>query len=255
MVHVLAQYGADWGIRVIRVIRSTGASISDQLESVWDQLDFDAEWLSDVERVEAESAYERFVTWQEARRDRTLLGTEVRFECRIELGSEQMLLTGTADRVERDGDGRIRIVDFKTGKRPPTGAEVAVQDQLGVYQLAVQQGAFAEIVGDDHRCGGAELVYLRLPDGDTGMPKVFGQASLDDVPFPVGPAIRQPGDQRGGRAGDEPAEPATWVHQRLAAAAGVIRSESFSAISGPSCRYCPFRASCPTQREGRQVVV
>jgi len=124
----------------------------------------------------------------------------------------------------------------------PNAADVAVQDQLGVYQLAVQQGAFADVAGPQARPGGAELVYLRLSDGPTGQPKVFQQASLDDVPFPLGAA-----------AVAGPVEP-TWVHQRLAEAAEVIRTERFEARIGAACRYCPFRGSCPTQPSGRQVV-
>ncbi|MBA8795637.1 superfamily I DNA/RNA helicase/RecB family exonuclease [Friedmanniella endophytica] len=243
VVHVLAEFGADFGTGDDPDRTAARQQVSDHLESVWDQLDFDANWLSDVERIEAESAYERFVAWQEAQTDRTLLGTEVPFACELELDGERMRLTGTADRVERDAAGRIRIVDFKTGRRAPTGAEVAVQDQLGVYQLAVAQGAFRDVTGDDHRCGGAELVYLRLPDGETGLPKVFGQASLEDVPFPHG--APDPADGT--------AHP-TWVHRRLAEAAAVIRSERFVARPGPSCRYCPFRASCPARTEGRMVV-
>ena len=92
-------------------------------------------------------------------------------------------LTGSVDRVERDPDGRIRIVDFKTSKTAPTAADVALYDQLGVYQLAVQHGAFAAVAGEDARPGGAELVYLRLSEGNSGHPKTFQQASLDDA-FP-----------------------------------------------------------------------
>ena len=63
-----------------------------------------------------------------------------------------------------------------------------MHDQLGVYQLAVAAGAFAEVAGPGARPGGAELVYLRLGDGGpgAGLPKVFGQPSLDDQPFPLG---------------------------------------------------------------------
>ena len=72
--------------------------------------------------------------------------------------------------------------------------------------------------GPDARPGGAELVYLRLSDGPGGYPKVFTQASLDDVPFPLG--APEPVDDPGA------APPATWVHQRLAEAAATS--------SGPS---------------------
>jgi RecB family exonuclease len=234
---VLAQYGAHSG--------ADHEELSNHLESVWSQLAFDAHWLSAVERVEAESALERFLTWQEARPQLTLLGTEVEFSCDIDLGTDRVHLTGSADRVERDPDGRIRIVDFKTSKTTPTAADVALHDQLGVYQLAVQQGAFAGVVGDGARPGGAELVYLRLPDGDSGYPKTFQQASLDDVPFPL---------KLDDAESDLRAAQPTWVHRRLAEAAGIIRREDHDARLGPACRYCPFRTSCPAQPVGQQVV-
>jgi hypothetical protein len=75
------------------------------------------------------------------------------------------------------------------------------------------------------------------------MPKVFEQAALSDVPFPVEPDNPDDHDRY-----------PTWVHQRLADAARIVRSESFDAVVGPACRYCPFRGSCPAQSEGRQVV-
>jgi RecB family exonuclease len=241
VVHVLAEHGA-------RAELDPDA-LSDHLESVWDQLDFDANWLSAVERVEAESALERFAAWQEARTDRELLGTEVPFTCEVDVGSERIHLTGTADRVERDTDGRVRIVDFKTSKVPPVAADVAVQDQLGVYQLAVQRGAFAHVAGPDARPGGAELVYLRLSDGQAPFPRVFHQPSLDDVPFPV----PDPAPDSGAESVNSGQQP-TWVHRRLAAAAQVIRSETFEAKIGSACRYCRFRGSCPAQNVGGQVV-
>ena len=235
VVHVLAEFGAR--------TRVDSDELSDHLESVWSQLAFDANWLSAVERVEAESALERFVTWQDARADFELLGTEVAFSCEVELGDERVRLTGSADRVERDVDGRIRIVDFKTSRSVPTAADVALHDQLGVYQLAVQQGAFDDLAGAGCRPGGAELVYLRMSDGTGSYPKVFQQASLDDVPFPA----------QSPTSGPDPAPP-TWVHGRLAEAARIIRSEQHDARLGPACRYCPFRGSCPAQPAGRQVV-
>jgi superfamily I DNA/RNA helicase/RecB family exonuclease len=238
VVHVLAQYGAH--------SQPGHDELSQHLESVWNQLDFEAHWLSAIERVEADSALERFVAWQESRSHLSLLGTEVEFSCEVDLGSDRVHLTGSADRIERDPDGRIRIVDFKTSKTAPTAADIALHDQLGVYQLAVQQGAFAAVAGEGARPAGAELVYLRLSDGSNGYPKTFQQASLDDVPFPVKPA-------------DSPEQPTlfkqpTWVHRRLVEAAQIIRSEHHEARIGPGCRYCPFRTSCPAQPAGQQVV-
>ena len=245
VIHVLAEHGARSGI--------DASELADHLESVWDQLDFDARWLSATERVEAEAALERFAGWQEARADHELLGTEVSFGCEVTARGERIRLTGTADRVERDPDGRIRIVDFKTSRAAPAAADVVVHDQLGVYQLAVAAGAFEEVAGPGARPGGAELVYLRLGESGpgsgsgsgVGLPKVFGQPSLDDQPFPLG---WPEGTDEGGP--DVP----TWVHGRLAAAAAIVRAERFDATIGPACRWCPFRTSCPAQAAGRQVV-
>jgi len=238
VVHVLADYGAHADV--------DHDELSHHLESVWNQLNFDAHWLSAVERVEAESALERFLSWQEARSQQTLLGTEVPFSCEVDLGTDRVRLTGSADRVERDLDGRIRIVDFKTSKTAPSIADIALHDQLGVYQLAVQQGAFAAIAGQGARPAGAELVYLRLADSESGHPKTFLQASLDDVPFPIKP----PDNTDQTLSGEQP----TWVHRRLAEAAKIIRGEDHDARIGPGCRYCLFRTSCPAQPVGQQVV-
>ncbi len=235
VVHVLAEHGAHHP--------TSADALAGHLESVWDQLDFDAHWLSAVERAEAEAAVERFVSWQQERHDLELIGTELRFACEVDLGFDRVRLTGIADRVERQPDGRIRVVDFKTSRTPPSGTDVALHDQLGVYQLAVQQGAFDDAAG---RPGGAELVYLRLPDGPANFPRVFHQPSLDDVPYPVGLPDAEGDDQL--------TEQPSWVHHRLAQAVRVIREERHEARVGAACRWCAFRASCPAQSTGKQLV-
>jgi superfamily I DNA/RNA helicase/RecB family exonuclease len=232
VVHVLAEHAAGLPPEPDRW--------SEHLAAVWDSLDFDAKWLSGVERAEAEAALERFAAWQQARPQQELLGVEVSFATEVDAGGQRIRLTGVADRVERDPDGRIRIVDFKTGRSQPSGRDVAQLEQLGVYQLAVQTGAFAEVTGEDRATAGAELVYLR--HDDSGLPKTFWQDSLDDRPFPAGVDV-EPG----------PGVP-SWVHGRLAQAATIIREERFDATVNPGCRWCPFRSSCPAQGAGRQVV-
>lgn len=242
VIHVLADHGARADI--------PSSELIGHLEQVWDQLSFDANWLSTVERAEAEAAIDRFVSWQAARPQLTLLGTEVRFRVLIDLGSDQVLLTGSADRVERDQQGRIRIVDFKTSRVAPQAADVAVQDQMGIYQLAVAAGAFDDLAGPGARPGGAELVYLRLGDGG-GLPRSFHQASLDDVPWPTEHSDDGP-DPSDLPAGID--QQPTWVHRRLAVAAQLVRQERFVARVGPGCRWCSFASSCPAVPVGRQVV-
>ena len=222
------------------------SELSDHLESVWDQLDFDANWLSAVERVEAEAALERFVTWQDARADLELLGTEVAFSCEVELGGERVRLTGSADRVERDLDGRIRIVDFKTSRSAPTAADVAVHDQLGVYQLAVAAGRV-------RRSGRCRAPARRRRAGLPAAARRPGAAAAEGLPAGVAGRRAVPGDSAG-----RPAR--TPTRRRPGCTGGSPRrpgssaAERFDARLGPACRYCPFRASCPAQPRRRQVV-
>jgi RecB family exonuclease len=135
------------------------------------------------------------------------------------------------DRVERDAGGRAYVVDFKTGKNAPTGAEVARHPQLAVYQLAVREGAVDDLFdGVRPEPGGAELVHLRQAaakrDGGDALPKVQGQSP------------------DGGE----------WVGDLLATAAGKVLDERFTPATGRQCDHCAFRSSCSARPEGRHVV-
>ena len=128
------------------------------LEGRWRELDFEADWIADRERRLADrmiGSIARYLRDVEAE-GATLLGGETRFEFPV----GRALATGTIDRVERDGDGRIRVVDLKTGSTRPTGPETARHAQLGVYQLAVRAGV---VPGVDPAApsAGAALLYVR----------------------------------------------------------------------------------------------
>ena len=77
--------------------------------------------------------------------DQPRYGYQLRTEFENRTGSTWPLNIGqvytTLDRLERDAQGRLRIVDFKTGRHVPTQARVDEMDQLGIYQLAAQQDA------------------------------------------------------------------------------------------------------------------
>ncbi|GAA1396942.1 ATP-dependent DNA helicase [Luteococcus peritonei] len=226
VVHVLAQHALADDLDLDQL---TG-----HLDEVWEQIRFDAQWLSSSERVEAEAALERFAAWDEANSHREVLGVEVEFTTTVEVDGETVRLTGVVDRLERDAQGRLRIVDLKTGRRVPTQAAVDQMDQLGIYQLAAQQGAFDELAPGERRVGGAELVYLRKQDGSQPWPKVLSQPSLDEVP---------------GEDGEHP----TWVHQHLATAAHTIREERFPASRCERCQFCAFALSCPAMRTADEI--
>ncbi|MDO5499060.1 MAG: PD-(D/E)XK nuclease family protein [Propionibacteriaceae bacterium] len=228
VLHVLVRHAAEEEVPATDLI--------DHLDLVWDRLGFEAAYLSAVERADAEAMLERFATWAAANDFRRLLGVEVRFEVEVEVGGERVLLQGTVDRLEQAPDGRLHIVDFKTGRRAPDKRELPTHEQLGVYQLAAAVGAFDTLAPGERRLAGAELVYLRLPDGgDTPFPKVFPQASLSDQPHVASdpPEIHE-------------AHP-TWVHARVAEAVRILRDEEFAARVGPACKWCRFASSCPAR--------
>lgn len=213
--------------------------LAGHLDEVWERIDFDADWLSSSERAEAEAALERFGAWTDAMDSREVLGVEVPFETLVDVGDDQVLVTGSVDRLERDGQGRVRVVDFKTGRSVPTAEAVRGNDQIGIYQLAAQQGAFESLAPGERRVGGAELVYLRKQDGQQPWPKVLGQPSLDEV-------SELPGED------DDEGLP-TWVHRRLARAARIVRSEEFPATVCDRCKFCAFELGCPARANAPEV--
>ncbi|MFF5445134.1 ATP-dependent helicase [Streptomyces sp. NPDC012888] len=203
--------------------------LMERLDTVWDALAFDAPWKSRQEKDNARAALERFLRWHHSDRGgRTPVATEQDFDVTLEAGGHAVRIRGSMDRVEADPQGRAYVVDFKTGKSAPTGAEVARHPQLAVYQLAVREGAL-----DDHfdgrrpEPGGAELVHLRQGKAD---PKVQAQQPLYD-----------------GASGE-------WVGELLATAAGRVLDERFTPSTGTHCDHCSFRAACSARPEGRQTV-
>ncbi|NIJ08079.1 ATP-dependent helicase/nuclease subunit B [Sphingomonas vulcanisoli] len=70
-------------------------------------------------------------------------------------------LFGTADRIDRWPDGRLAIIDYKTGKPPSTRAvEQGYSMQLGLLGLIAEMGGFAGIGGTP-----AEFEYWSLASG------------------------------------------------------------------------------------------
>jgi RecB family exonuclease len=146
------------------------------LEGRWNELDFEADWIGAKERRLAERMTRAIARYLADRRGdgAELLGGETTFE----FAEGRALVHGSIDRIERDRDGRVRVVDLKTGSKQATKAEAADHAQLGLYQLAVLTGAVEGVpVGAPH--AGAALLYVRgkTQKGYTLVP----QAELDEA--------------------------------------------------------------------------
>ncbi|MGN6250638.1 MAG: ATP-dependent helicase [Marmoricola sp.] len=202
-----------------------------EVDAVWDRLEFRTPWSRAREHARVRRALERFLQWHH--RDlapdgpgRTLLATEAPFSTVVDLpDGERVRLTGYADRLELDREGRVVVVDLKTARRPPSGAAVRRDPQLALYQLAVDTGA-VEALLPGARSGGAELV--QLGDQDLTAPAVV---QPQEAPAPDGEERRA-------------------LLETLAGTAAMVRREEFPAVAGRHCDGCPFRVVCPAQSAG-----
>ncbi len=134
------------------------------VEARWDELVFDADWQSRVQKTQARELTDRLAAYLgDGARDGTrLLSAEGRFALEL----DGAVLSGTIDRVERLPDGRAVIVDLKTGKGDPTSdTGVAEHPQLGAYQLAFSAGVI------DGLEPGMELAGARLVIVSSGTQK------------------------------------------------------------------------------------
>ena len=190
-----------------------------QLHAVWDSIDFGASWFADNEKARATTMLQRLVSWlRDSRGELTRVAVEEPFEVAI----GDAVVAGRVDRLERDAEGRLVVVDLKTGKSKPRDADLPQHPQLGTYQLAIQEGAFAA-AGD--RPGGAVLVQL----GASGR-------NVEQWQPPLAQA-------------DDP----EWARRAVDHVAARMRGHEFSAIENSRCQICDVRGCCPLQVQGRQV--
>ncbi len=194
------------------------------LEERWSSLGLPDTWVGTRERRKADAMIGRLAGYLAAN-SRELVAVEEDFA--VELG--RAVLRGRVDRLERDGDGRLVVVDLKTGSSRPAKKEVERHPQLGSYQAAVESGAFdrsGAVAGAGTLSGGAALVQL---GGTTAKHGEQRQLALD--------------------ASDDPG----WARRTVLEVADGMAGSVFGAVENSLCRTCPARAACPVQSEGRQV--
>ncbi|MFD4206381.1 ATP-dependent helicase [Micromonospora tulbaghiae] len=190
----------------------------------FDAIELAARWMAGPERQRAEAMVDKLLRWL-AGNPRRLLAIEHEFAVRLDDPSRPIQLTGRVDRLEVDAEGRLVVIDLKTGKSTAvTEREVAEHPQLGAYQAAVEAGGFAEF-GEEP--GGAALVQL-------------------------GTGARDAKEQTQAAAGEGPE--AGWATALVRRTADTMAASTFAAVANSKCRVCPVRTSCPVSGQGRQVV-
>ncbi|WP_018252302.1 ATP-dependent helicase [Salinispora mooreana] len=203
---------------------SDRGALLDYVAARFDAIELAARWMVGPEQARAEAMVDKLLRWL-ATNPRRLLAIEHEFAVRLDDPRHPVDLVGRVDRLEVDPDGRLVVVDLKTGKSTAvTAADLAEHPQLGAYQAAVEAGAFAEFGTES---GGASLVQL-------------------------GTGAREAREQAQPPAGEGPA--AGWATALVRRTAETMAAATFAAVANSKCRVCPVRTSCPVSGQGRQVV-
>jgi RecB family exonuclease len=126
-----------------------GAEVNEEslwklVESKWHTLSFESDWLEQAGERKAKKMIGNMVQYlRKFEADGAqVIGREVSFEFEIDTA----LVRGQVDRLELYPDGRVMIVDLKTGSKVFSAEEAREHAQLGLYQLAFENGAFDESI-------------------------------------------------------------------------------------------------------------
>ena len=148
------------------------------VESKWHTLNFESAWLEEASERKAKRMISNMVQYLRkfAVEGSQVIGREVNFE--FETGRARV--RGQVDRIELYPDGRVMIVDLKTGSKTFTADEAKQHAQLGLYQLAFEHGAFADLEGiqASTKLAGAKLLLVGTGD----KPIERNQAPLSESP-------------------------------------------------------------------------
>ncbi|MFI5956545.1 ATP-dependent helicase [Cryptosporangium sp. NPDC051539] len=180
-------------------------ALSSRLNERWRRVDVTG-WYGRKQHERATQMVDRLAEWL-AGNPRQLIAVEREFS--VDVG--RATIRGRVDRLERDDDGRLVVVDLKTGASKPPEEAVKTHSQLGVYQLAVEQGAFGE---HGSETGGASLVHIGMP-------------------------TRRASEQK-----QDPPE-TNWAEHLVRDVADGMAGSVFEATQNNYCRMCAVASSCP----------
>lgn len=191
-------------------------------------------WQADAELRDFEAMLDRTHTWWQNRNLHfAQVGVEVPISVQV---TEDVHIRGRADRLDREADGHVHIVDLKTGSTMLSIDAAKEFEQLMAYQLALSHGTLVG-EGDGVRVttstsgeeplnvGGAVLVYSKHGAG----------AATERV---------QPRKEA-----DELAE----FTELIAPLPSKTTGPQLEAQAGKHCDHCAVRSLCPVQIEGTMI--
>lgn len=199
---------AQLGTLIHRVAEEAPHGTPEQLRSLLDQYwESDGTWLDKVQHEKALHMVSLLGDYFQ----RPVTRVEVEKEFRLEVGDATIY--GRVDRLEHLEDGRMQVVDIKTGKTKPRPADVEENLQLAAYQLAMT---------DAENSAGA--VYLSVGAPGRGQNPEFRQPTLD---------VQQREE----------------LQNTLADLSANMRGPDYRPTVCDACRYCDFRDVCPARKD------
>ncbi|MCU1519415.1 MAG: helicase UvrD [Pseudarthrobacter sp.] len=227
LVHAIAQDLPD----------ASGGEYVAELVRRWPALGMKDTWEGRLDFQRAEAMVRKLAQYVLVMRSegRALVGVEQDFAVELpdvtQDPARQAVLRGQVDRLEIDSEGRLVVVDLKTGKRQPGKTELDRHPQLGAYQAAVLAGGFGDAPGLPGEVMPGGAVLAQLGTGTKG-PGVQQQESLD------------PQDN--------------WALDMVNGAAAVMSGSVFEARHDPAKgghggHGCRLPEVCPLCARGKQV--
>ncbi|MFV0462968.1 MAG: ATP-dependent helicase [Nostocoides sp.] len=199
---------------------ATAEALRHRIDELWPRLGLGPGWVATQRREETYAMVDRFAQYVSSLPAQGWRRVAAEESLRVSLG--RGLLTGQVDRIEAGPDGRLRIIDLKTGSRKPTKTELATHPQLAAYQVATEHGAFAAYGTAN---AGAGLLQL-------------GRAATKQVAVDIQEPLAD---------GTDPA----WAEQMIHDAVEGMSGAAFVAMPDKHCDTCPVAGSCPADRNGK----
>lgn len=188
------------------------------------------EWKNDQTLEDWEKGVERLFNYIDGLRQQ---GNELETErtLRATVGQTpdgvEVTLSGRADLlVTNPESGLTKVIDFKTSKSAVTKKVAEESPQLSTYQFLLPLNERSGQAGRTYRPGGASLVYPRVTNKTIAERP---QAELTE-------------------------EQLAGAHDKLMEIAPVTAGPTYLATPNDRCRNCGFKAICPAQATGKQVV-
>ena len=194
------------------IAEKDGANLENQIELLtanWKLVDPETGWISRTSMGRAVLMLKRFYKYRESiAGKRSFKESEASYKFNI--GRAE--ISCKIDRIETTVDGKLYIVDFKTGKSAISVEDAKTDAQMQIYQYATGM--------DGAEVSGASLVYL---DHD-----LKGNKTRDQLPI----------DRKA-------------VEARIEKTAVMMGGKRYLAVKNSNCQFCNVSASCPLQVEGR----